>query len=32
LVIVKHPGAKRATVRSHGFRPGHADFRAIRRS
>jgi hypothetical protein len=31
FVVVKHPGAKRATVRSHGFRPGHAAFRAIRR-
>jgi sugar lactone lactonase YvrE len=30
-VLVKHPGAKRATVRSGGYRPGHADFRAIRR-
>jgi hypothetical protein len=32
FIVVKHPGAKRAIVRSHGFRPGHADFRAIRRS
>jgi sugar lactone lactonase YvrE len=31
LVVVRHPGVKRATVRSDGFRPGHADFRAIRR-
>jgi hypothetical protein len=30
-VLVKHSGAKRATVRSDGFRPGHADFRAVRR-
>jgi hypothetical protein len=29
-VLVKHAGAKRATVRSDGFRPGHADFRAVR--
>src|SRR3954453_4544922 len=28
LVVVHHPGAKRATVRSLGFRPRHADFRA----
>jgi hypothetical protein len=27
-VLVAHPGAKRATVRKPGFRPGHADFRA----
>ena len=27
-VVVAHPGAKRATVRKPGFRPGHADFRA----
>jgi sugar lactone lactonase YvrE len=30
-IVVRHPGAKRATVRSDGFRPGHADFRAVRR-
>jgi hypothetical protein len=30
-VLVKHPGAKRATVRSDGFRPAHADFRAVAR-
>jgi hypothetical protein len=31
FVVVRHPGAKRATVRSNGFRPGHANFRAVRR-
>jgi hypothetical protein len=31
VVVVRHPGAKRATVRADGFRPGHADFRATRR-
>src|SRR4051812_37217845 len=31
FVVVKHAGAKRATVRSNGYRPGHADFRAVRR-
>jgi hypothetical protein len=30
VVLVKHAGAKRATVRSQGFHPGHADFRAVR--
>src|SRR4051794_22341345 len=30
-VLVTHAGAKRATVRSQGFRPGHANFRAVRR-
>ena len=30
-VLVEHAGRKRATVRSDGFRPGHADFRAVRR-
>jgi sugar lactone lactonase YvrE len=29
-VLIRHAGAKRATVRSNGFRPGHATFRAIR--
>jgi sugar lactone lactonase YvrE len=29
-VVIHHAGAKRATVRSSGFRPGHADFRATR--
>ena len=29
-VLVRHAGTKRATVRSDGFRPGHADFRALR--
>jgi sugar lactone lactonase YvrE len=31
LVLVRHAGAKRATVRYQGFRPGHVDFRAVRR-
>lgn len=30
-IVVQFAGAKRATVRSNGFRPGHADFRAVRR-
>jgi sugar lactone lactonase YvrE len=30
-VLVEHTGRKRATVRSDGFRPAHADFRAVRR-
>jgi hypothetical protein len=30
-VLVAHAGAKRATVRKPGFRPGHGDFRAVRR-
>jgi hypothetical protein len=30
-VLVGHAGTKRATVRADGFRPGHADFRAVRR-
>src|SRR3954471_11370859 len=30
-VLVAHAGRKRATVRSQGFRPGHVNFRAIRR-
>jgi hypothetical protein len=30
FVVVRHPGAKRATVRSAGLRPGHAAFRAVR--
>jgi sugar lactone lactonase YvrE len=29
-VVVQHAGSKRATVRSTGFRPGHASFRATR--
>lgn len=29
-VVVKRPGAKRATVRSSGYRPTHAGFRAVR--
>jgi sugar lactone lactonase YvrE len=29
-VVIHHPGTKRATVRSNGFRPGHATFRATR--
>jgi sugar lactone lactonase YvrE len=32
VVVVRHAGAKRATVRASGYRPGHADFRAMRRS
>ena len=31
LVVVVHPGRKRATVRASGMRPGHAGFRAVRR-
>jgi hypothetical protein len=31
VVVVAHPGAKHATVRAQGFRPAHADFRAVRR-
>src|SRR4051794_29358839 len=27
-VVIRHKGAKRATVRSQGLRPGHANFRA----
>jgi hypothetical protein len=27
-ILVAHRGAKRATVRYAGFRPGHANFRA----
>jgi sugar lactone lactonase YvrE len=30
-IIARFPGRKRATVRSAGYRPGHADFRAVRR-
>jgi len=30
-ILVKHAGRKRATVRYDGFRPSHADFRAVRR-
>jgi hypothetical protein len=30
-LVVEHAGPKRATVRSPGLRPGHANFRAIRR-
>jgi outer membrane protein assembly factor BamB len=30
-VLVAHVGAKRATVRKPGYRPAHADFRAVRR-
>lgn len=31
MIVIHHPGKKRATVRSLGFRAGHADFRATRR-
>jgi hypothetical protein len=30
-ILVKHAGRKRATVRFDGFRPAHADFRAVHR-
>jgi len=30
-VVIRRPGAKRATVRAPGYRPSHANFRAIRR-
>src|SRR4051794_22852719 len=29
FIVVHSPGAKRATVRSNGFRPGHANFQAV---
>src|SRR3954452_12004477 len=29
FIVVHSPGAKRATVRSNGFRPGHANFKAV---
>jgi sugar lactone lactonase YvrE len=32
IVVVRRPGAKRATVRALGYRPAHANFRATRRS
>jgi sugar lactone lactonase YvrE len=31
-ILVRHPGRKRATVRLDGARPGHANFRAVRRA